>query len=533
MSDPHAPEQVQHQRDRLQAALAEKQARRQRLARAWQDQGSGAPGWSRLPAAGGVLVTMVIADLRRELRRSARQLWVVALAVMVAVVAALLVWRYLGTTVAAIVTAVTAAAALLTPVRTLTTRIRGVAQRARAEVARRTSELDEAIRRDEVELGQLDAARRLGDYLLQLRSPQRYESYRGLLGRIHQDLTRLSDTLLAARQQWLNGGSVGPPPLQRIVLYVDDLDRCPPEKVVDVLRAVHLLLALPLFVVIVAVDPRWLRRALQQHHTALFQAGERGGEWQASPVDYLDKIFQVPYALRPIGERADSYIRSLLPEAVQQLPLPVASTPAPTETTTAQQRATPTVSGQPDVDLDTPGHKHDALREKAGRLAESSPVRRVDDLRPEGLRLSAAERELLPRLGPLLSTPRSAKRLVNLYRLLRIGIPEAELPAFVGDQDGGPYQAAAILLATVIGRPAQARLLLTALPDADPGEDIVSFLRSPAWESQWLGRLADLVDLVETIRKDLPVHGELASYHQWATTVARFSFETYDLYLSS
>jgi len=50
---------------------------------------------------------------------------------------------------------------------------------------------------------------------------------------------------------------VGPPPLQRIVLYVDDLDRCPPTKVVDVLRATHLLLALPLFVVIVAVDPRW------------------------------------------------------------------------------------------------------------------------------------------------------------------------------------------------------------------------------------------------------------------------------------
>ncbi len=35
------------------------------------------------------------------------------------------------------------------------------------------------------------------------------------------------------------------------------------------------------------------------------------------------------------------------------------------------------------------------------------------------------------------------------------------------------------------------------------------------------------------IRKDTPVHGELASYQQWATTVARFSFETYDLYLSS
>jgi hypothetical protein len=33
------------------------------------------------------------------------------------------------------------------------------------------------------------------------------------------------------------------PPLQRIVLYVDDLDRCPPRRVVEVLTAVHLMLA--------------------------------------------------------------------------------------------------------------------------------------------------------------------------------------------------------------------------------------------------------------------------------------------------
>ncbi|HEX5715789.1 MAG TPA: P-loop NTPase fold protein, partial [Thermoanaerobaculia bacterium] len=37
--------------------------------------------------------------------------------------------------------------------------------------------------------------------------------------------------------------------INRIVLYIDDLDRCPPQKVVEVLQAVHLLLAFPLFVV--------------------------------------------------------------------------------------------------------------------------------------------------------------------------------------------------------------------------------------------------------------------------------------------
>ncbi|MEZ5024500.1 MAG: P-loop NTPase fold protein [Chitinophagales bacterium] len=42
--------------------------------------------------------------------------------------------------------------------------------------------------------------------------------------------------------------------VERIVLYIDDLDRCPPKKVVEVLQAIHLILAFPLFVVVVGVD---------------------------------------------------------------------------------------------------------------------------------------------------------------------------------------------------------------------------------------------------------------------------------------
>ena len=172
----------------------------------------------------------------------------------------------------------------------------------------------------------------------------------------------------------MNRGAVGPPPLQRIVLYVDDLDRCPPEKVVDVLRAVHLLLALPLFVVVLAVDPRWLRRALEQHHATLFLARDLG-ESQASPANYLDKIFQVPYALRPIGERASGYLQSLLPEAAQAVPTPVVGiqpTVAPTtevhttEDPATEKPATPTVPGTMEVALDIPGEELDPSRLKAG-----------------------------------------------------------------------------------------------------------------------------------------------------------------------
>src|SRR5262249_31727599 len=57
---------------------------------------------------------------------------------------------------------------------------------------------------------------------------------------------------------------------RRIVLYIDDLDRCEPEKVVEVLQAVNMLLSFQLFVVLVAVDARWLSRSLEMQYPGFF-----------------------------------------------------------------------------------------------------------------------------------------------------------------------------------------------------------------------------------------------------------------------
>ena len=91
-------------------------------------------------------------------------------------------------------------------------------------------------------------------FLCDAQRDSRYEQYRGLLGRIHRDLLELSEHLKTARAEWAANGSQGKPPLQGTALYIDDLDRCPPRPVVDVLAATHPLLSLPLFVVVVAVD---------------------------------------------------------------------------------------------------------------------------------------------------------------------------------------------------------------------------------------------------------------------------------------
>jgi hypothetical protein len=41
---------------------------------------------------------------------------------------------------------------------------------------------------------------------------------------------------------------------------------------------------------------------------------------------------------------------------------------------------------------------------------------------------------------------------------------------------------------------------------------------------------SQLGELITEIRKEIPVHGDSETYRRWATTVARYGFETYDLF---
>ena len=76
----------------------------------------------------------------------------------------------------------------------------------------------------------------------------------------------------------------------------------------------------------------------------------------------------------------------------------------------------------------------------------------------EGLELEHQERTFIPLLASLIPTPRGAKKLANLYRLLRISVDEEEADNFVGTPEGGgPFQAAAILLAVLICAPGEAQ----------------------------------------------------------------------------
>ena len=103
--------------------------------------------------------------------------------------------------------------------------------------------------------------------------------------------------------------------------------------------------------------------------------------------------------------------------------------------------------------------------------ANTEPAQPPPLPRPEALVISSDERELLGKVGVLVATPRTAKRLVNIYRMLRVSVPDSELEAFLPN-GGNEYQAVVLLLGILIGRPSRAHKVFQKLEASGDVDDI-------------------------------------------------------------
>jgi HEAT repeat protein/Cdc6-like AAA superfamily ATPase len=77
----------------------------------------------------------------------------------------------------------------------------------------------------------------------------------------------------------------------RILVVIDDLDRCEPNKTVEVLQAINLLLNFKSFIVCLGIDARIVTRAVEMHYKNLL------GPSGASGYEYLEKIVQIPFRI--------------------------------------------------------------------------------------------------------------------------------------------------------------------------------------------------------------------------------------------
>jgi len=364
---------------------------------------------------------------------------------------------------------------------------------------------DEAERRDYTEaLARKDrAAAKLADlrqqgltglygFVAERHTAVDYREHLGLAPIIREDLKRLA--ALAEKKP-------DAPGIDRVVVFIDDLDRCAADQVVRVLEAVNLLFGFKLFVVVVAVDSRWLIRSLQ----AKFDAEFDGGAGLApSPRNYLEKIIQIPFWLRPmqtagfgrlvttlVGELEADRVDAVRADESDVSPVGVVDPASPFHTPPV-----PTVPAQR-----TPAPPPQSTVESAPRA--------VIDLNPAALKLTADELVFLRRLAPLVSTPRAAKRLVNTYQLLRVSASDVE--TFLSDRE---YEPVLILLALMTGTAELDDEMATSLRQLGK-TDLGAFLEhaGPAWAG------------LSAACAGLPTHRvtpELLA--DWLPRVARYSF---------
>lgn len=239
-----------------------------------------------------------------------------------------------------------------------------------------------------------------------------YKKHLGLISIIRRDFEILNDLFTDHNQEAAKIKDASDfkdkfkKPLERIILYIDDLDRCPEENVVQVLEAVNLLMAFPLFVVVVGVDSRWVKNALIKKHALQFTGKLNGNSTLDSnlemiePANYLEKIFQIPFHLK---DAKDTSVKDMIKKLAQSK--------AKVSRYVEEGYVEEGYVTNPTTDIEK------------GETTNPTTINASDTIlidKPEALILTDDEISLMQDMSEVIgNNPRAIKRFVNIYRIIK------------------------------------------------------------------------------------------------------------------
>jgi hypothetical protein len=449
---------------------------------------------------------------------------------------------------------------------------------ARQDYAAAKQRVEQASREKEAvqtELLQTTSARLLARFIEDRASSSDYRKHLGVLALVRDDFERLSELIEAENWQ------LSPPNVRderfdgrlekfasldeelkearnrinRIVLYIDDLDRCPPAKVVDVLQAVHLLLAFPLFVVVVGVDARWVSRSLETRYRELLHVGPSDGDLQLDNMfgvvrseDYLEKIFQIPLWLRPMDPaNVRHMVQSLLGPYDRAHPTQEKDQHPNNDKIEASKEMMPDagVKGPKQMTLESPSNRVD---EPSGRIEKPGTPdpkeRAIPNL--ESLDVRDFEHEVIDDLSPLLGrSPRALKRFINIYRLIKARFTPAEHKVFIRRREEmlSEFEAVLWLLAVDTGLPSISRKVFILLnqwvaAESAPAQSQAKNTKPATGNVESLIRMLDeqiegqatewatLKDWLLERKVNPRLVGSGPELVRWIATVSRYSFQS-------
>jgi len=271
--------------------------------------------------------------------------------------------------------------------------------------------------------------------------------------------------------------------------------------------------------------------------------------WQSTPLNYLEKIFQIPLALQPMPRNGYERLMQHLTEEKNSEP----------------QDGAPNVAAKPSEQIPALGSNESLSPETApSPLAEpvlSRPMRedeitlgivRPFNPNPKYLQLGDHERAFMDALYPLVPSPRAAKRFVNIYRLLRISINEERLTDFPNESEAAEYKAVLLLLAIQTGYPEQAVQIIHDLAEQKPkkrwwefvhsyhsraknaprknprpkdlqGAAVMRFDAADRYEAE---RWTELLRRLDQLRHEIPPRQTCKAFIKWGPHVAHYSFRS-------
>jgi hypothetical protein len=339
-------------------------------------------------------------------------------------------------------------------------------------------QIDLRVRKIETKLDDIKQGKQLAAFIERRSNSNDYKQHLGLVYLIQRDFKHLSDFLSK------ENNSLHPKKdkrIDRIILYIDDLDRCPPNKVLEVLEAVHLVLAFPLFVVVVGVDTRWIYKSLIKSRKLMLRATElnekaKSGEdlvSGVSPYEYMEKIFQIPFRINPLNneERKDLLTGVLSRDLVKDEREDIQTPPTSEQTKPVSKSAKAEYSQSKFLEAEEPVSGDESSfeedEEKKEVLQKLEQTRRNLDR----LKISREEYDFIHSLTPIIGgTPRTIKRFVNTFKLLKSNdgwfcFPETCRPA---------YKEILFMYAIVNGSPNFSILFYKALRKAAIGSKTLS-----------------------------------------------------------
>ena len=228
-----------------------------------------------------------------------------------------------------------------------------------------------------------------------------------------------------------------------VMVVVDDLDRCKPEFIVNLMRGIQILLRSPRVVFVILGDRDWIERAFEKHHEALSKVSV--GPEQSLGARFVEKTIQMSFILPGMKHMQEAYVRRILLGAAGEKA--ASEKRAAPEVAVQVREAVKAATSNPNQAVfDTEGLR-ERVREEFAQ--QEVPAEAAGAPEPTGEQLSrlideevaihvsadeSAEREivhLLQKLAPYFpSNPRQIKRIINAmttYTSVALGVEEGTM----------------------------------------------------------------------------------------------------------